>query len=1460
VQNEATKANKADDRAYLDEPAQPLLQGKVPQLSESRHVNNVRFFPPVFPINGQPHQTQILAIGVSPTPEEAASVLSTQHAEHYQKPRLLKGPLGQILKDVIDRFSELQSDRMTYATAIPWLLPKARRFRPNKDELEWTKPYLLELVKYTKPTVILAFGKLVFDQLVDLKISADDARGGWFDCNGIPVYLMDPAHQMVTQPWTLSTVMDDFKEVARMVSIRNGTNIPEEPVRSEEIRTLEQLKELVTKWEKFNYSLFACDNEWKGANFVDGQLRSTQFAWTDFDGAYLNYFNEHGEPILGRTQNLTGAPLWNINQWIEPDAFYVDYAAVGAILQPWLNRPETRYIGHYFSADSTWLEKWLGLKMHGRCLCDTAFALQTTNEYAPQGLERLALQVTNFGRYDIPLVMCKKELKITKGEGYGRIPDSVLVPYGVLDVIVPFRAWPYLEAELKRQGTLTYFHNIVMPLVSDTFHTFALTGLPVDRELFEATRSFMNWAYRELLKDFLESMAEQADQMMSQATGVPKPVLKHMRELNAIGARNWLISQAPLVESSHDPKMLDIGLPVEPKAEFTQALLDHWENVGNFNIRSGPVMTRWLFDVMHLTPVKSTGKPSMMWEKVQTLPLTAQKNMKPAADKETIEILAEIDTSGLLPKLLNLSNVGNICKGFLKEGSIDQDGEVVKENGLAQYIASDGSIHCLWSLTETSRPRTFLPNVLNLSKYLNKYIFRGLMILLDKVEIPQEFEVLFGSAEDREGVSLKDLIKERVPSVRSVIKAPDGWCLIESDWRTAEIRGQGFISGDAALIELMVGKDKSFALYKGKPVRLFFQADTKIYPENQDQNLLMAWCEEGKDPIPLKPSDLDRDENGELLHPSYDLHWSLAEDLTGKPREVLNSDIDRGRGKTGNFCIAENELVLTKERGWIPIQDIMCCDTLWDGVEWVSHEGVIISGYKEVVYYQGLWATERHKVWTEERGRTTLGVAKSSSLTLERVAEAFGPDPYSWSGDPARYPVSHGEMYLGGEDQVPHLQRGEMEKRGEPLPRAVYEMSVSASGYLVGSLSWEGRQGSEITGGPVSGNAATLRKGHPRVLSSLQRAGNQVSVQGPLRVRGLGAEGVARGGFSEKGLRPPGQRRTLLSWKSASCNQGGEPSKQEAHPGYQYRHGSRFLEEAPLGKIHGGYGPWVASFWSENTGNTSEEQGKYARRTQEKRLVLTYDILNAGPRNRFACSGVIVSNSGAYLITPGTLERRLEASTGIKPPEGTGQAILDSLEARQPVSVQYIRDVSQYPKNGTLLQAQSGRIRHFPVHSAEIRDMPWRVAQGILRAMGNEAANFLYQESVAATLARACKWLNDFFLKHGMKARCNMGLYDSCVTLCPLEERWVVDAAHTLFMDRINVWCYHRRYMSYPIDTDFVYRWSWKPTKAQKAELYDKSFHPMEPEREKDLLAKLANIEKNFFDAQPWILQRLNVV
>lgn len=400
--------------------------------------------------------------------------------------------------------------------------------------------------------------------------------------------------------------------------------------------------------------------------------------------------------------------------------------------------------------------------------------------------------------------------------------------------------------------------------------------------------------------------------------------------------------------------------------------------------------------------------------------------------------------------------------------------------------------------------------------------------------LPVEFESLFGSEEERKGVAAKDLVKLRLPSVRSTIKAPPGWCGVESDLKTAEIRGQAFIPGDVDLINLMVGKDTDFGLSKGRRVRLSYPQDAGILPANQKPEFLMAWCVEGKAPVPIKEEELDRDADGNLKHPPYDLHWSLAELSNATPREGL-VERDRDQAKVANF-------------------------------------------------------------------------------------------------------------------------------------------------------------------------------------------------------------------------------------------------------------------------------------------------------------------------------------SGAYGVVGNTLERRIEAQTGIKPEPGRGEELLLALKTRQPVSVAFLEDVAEWPKRGTEMRAASGRLRHFPVHSRELQGMPWRVRNSYLRAMGNEARNFFFQESVSATLSRACQSLNAWFRKMGMKARTNIGLYDAILTFCPLEERHVVAAAHQVFFTDVNCWRYHGRWFNYPIDTDYVYRWSWKTTEEEKKQLTDPAWEAMEEGRFNNLIASLNETKEAFHALQPWIKPRLNVV
>jgi len=412
----------------------------------------------------------------------------------------------------------------------------------------------------------------------------------------------------------------------------------------------------------------------------------------------------------------------------------------------------------------------------------------------------------------------------------------------------------------------------------------------------------------------------------------------------------------------------------------------------------------------------------------------------------------------MIARLLRLNAVGNITKQFLKDPITDEEGNITEEKGLHESLCSDGRVHGQMSTTETGRPRSWNPNILNWPSWVNDKISDGIAEALKEAheagELPERFECYLG---------------EKPPSIRSCVKAPPGWCFVESDYQTAEIRGLAFISGDKNLISIMTEPDKQFAkTLDGDYVRISYDPELGIPDKYND----------------LLSTDkvLAYDESGNTISPKADLHWSLAEMVTHKPREVLNKDVERkGLGKVGNF-------------------------------------------------------------------------------------------------------------------------------------------------------------------------------------------------------------------------------------------------------------------------------------------------------------------------------------SSAYGASPVTLERKIEQDTGVKPEEGTGQAVLDALRKRQPVAVGFLESMEEVPKEEGKYQAASGRIRHCPLGRTTGRE-----AQRIFAALGREMRNFPMQESVAATAARAANWLLKYFRDNAFKARPLIILYDSVVTLCPVEEAIEVAKLHQRFMCDENTWTYHKRVMNYPIDTEFLVRWSTKP-------------------------------------------------
>jgi hypothetical protein len=89
-------------------------------------------------------------------------------------------------------------------------------------------------------------------------------------------------------------------------------------------------------------------------------------------------------------------------------------------------------------------------------------------------------------------------------------------------------------------------------------------------------------------------------------------------------------------------------------------------------------------------------------------------------------------------------------------------------------------------------------------------------------------------------------------------------------------------------------------------------------------------------------------------------------------------------------CFGADTLVLTN-RGWLPIVQVQATDTVWDGEEWVCHQGVVPQGEKEVVTGLGVSATLDHEILTERGWEEWGAVLAKGTLLRSALSSASLP-------------------------------------------------------------------------------------------------------------------------------------------------------------------------------------------------------------------------------------------------------------------------------------------------------------------------------------------------------------------------------------------------------------------------------------------------------------------------------------
>ncbi len=345
-----------------------------------------------------------------------------------------------------------------------------------------------------------------------------------------------------------------------------------------------------------------------------------------------------------------------------------------------------------------------------------------------------------------------------------------------------------------------------------------------------------------------------------------------------------------------------------------------------------------------------------------------------------------------------------------------------------------------------------------------------------------------------------------------------------------------------------------------------------------------------------------------------DIYCQSASVMFGVPVEKhgINGHL-RQKGKIAELaCIAEGQLVLT-DKGLVPIEQVSLEHKIWDGMKWVSHEGLVYRGKREVICYEGLTATPDHLVWIE---------GESQPIRLD---EAAASGTHLLQAGDSRTPIRLGQDYIAGET----LEQ-EMESllcadavRGLRLHTVAASEQPSARDIPRMSKLFTAPADSSVAGKTTDSRETALRKPKRSRIQKLRREGY------PLRICRSGRSGKVPHrnvwtAHANNADRPNRQQRQLRPWESSICYAPAKQQKQAAHSTVPLR--------TDLLAVYSGCSCSQA-LSGPDAGRNHHGCGKSGVREAEKlaaytRTVRVYDLRNAGRHHRFTVSGKLVHNCG----------------------------------------------------------------------------------------------------------------------------------------------------------------------------------------------------------------------------------------
>lgn len=352
----------------------------------------------------------------------------------------------------------------------------------------------------------------------------------------------------------------------------------------------------------------------------------------------------------------------------------------------------------------------------------------------------------------------------------------------------------------------------------------------------------------------------------------------------------------------------------------------------------------------------------------------------------------------------------------------------------------------------------------------------------------------------------------------------------------------------------------------------------------------------------------------DVFNEGGDIYCASASQMFGVPVEKngVNGHL-RKQGKIAELSCWAGDMQVLTDKGLVPIKNVTTDMKVWDGEDWVSHEGVVCQGEREVISYAGLTGTPDHRVYIQgQQEPVQFGDASTRGARLVQTGDGGRAIRLGQDHQPRKTLEPEVEPLLRPY-QVLRLWKNRVASLRQPEDRPVERMS--------GLLS--AAPDPALAGQTTYSCKATLRKSERPGVPQLRCSRNPFRLPFCYGSRALDHRESGHAGQGS-GTRPNRQRRALRAWKSPIHHASRELCQSTYHDAQSLR-----SEVLALCGAHGA----TQARSGEDPGRNHRRSGTCcARETKElandRRTALVYDIRNAGPRHRYTVQGHLVHNCG----------------------------------------------------------------------------------------------------------------------------------------------------------------------------------------------------------------------------------------